>query len=251
MPCLKPEANVNHARRDLNLSRRDDERNSSLCFRQHCPQWRIGEWAGGSICPPRILVTSSPWSSRLSSKSSLNMYLLPCTQCDQSLKVSPAQAGDSVSCPACKATVSIPRLGDLRRLEVADPEQDSLGRDQGNERSSSFVALFAVLGLIAAASLLASGFCGIRWAIIEVPATTDEHISIIRDELSKRTAAELIREYEDMESRGLDLGLPFQYKEIELTKANWGQNAIITGSVGLVALLVAVGVAGTTRRKNA
>lgn len=179
------------------------------------------------------------------------MYLLPCSECDQSLKVSPAQAGDAVSCPTCKATVPIPKLGDLRRLEVVESEPDPLVRGQENDHSSSFVALFAAIGLIAAASLLASGFCGIRWALTKVPATTDEHVLIIRDELSKRTAAELIREYEDMERRGLDLGLPFKYKEIAMTKASWGQNAIISGSVGLVSLLVAVGMGRSKRRKKA
>ena len=128
------------------------------------------------------------------------MHLLPCPSCHAALPVSPSQAGDQTTCPECQATVAIPKLGELRRLPLA--EQDSgisaAGDQQGIESSSASRAGFVVLGLIAAASLLVAGFCGIRWSLIDVPATSDEHIARMREEYQKLSAAELIREYVDM-----------------------------------------------------
>ena len=65
-----------------------------------------------------------------------------------------------------------------------------------------------VLGLIATACLLVAGFCGIRWSLIDVSGTTEQHIANYREQYKGLTAAELIREYEQMEKYGLDLAAP-------------------------------------------
>ncbi len=180
------------------------------------------------------------------------MHLLPCPHCQASLTVSTTQAGDSTVCPNCQATVPIPKLGVLRNLPVAETETDRDPRVRGDvaERSLLFQVGYGLAGLVAAASLLIAGFCGIRWAFSEVPATTEQHIANFREELSKRTAAELVREYEDMEKRGIDLGIPFKYKELAMRKAKWGQDASIAASVGVLALLVAIALAMQGRRKS-
>jgi hypothetical protein len=119
------------------------------------------------------------------------------------------------------------------------------------ERSRWSEAGFAMAGLIAAASLLVASFCGIRWALAEVPNTTEMHIVTIRQELSQRTAAQLVRDYEGMEELALDLGLPFKYKESQRRKAAWGRNASIAAGIGGVALLIAVASARSSRRAAA
>jgi hypothetical protein len=148
--------------------------------------------------------------------------------------------------------VAIPKLGELRKLPEAENEaaDDPRVRGEERERSRFSRAGFGIAGLVAAASLLIAGFCGIRWSLADLPASTEEHISRVRQALSEQTAAELIREYEDMEARGLDLGLPFRYKELEMRKAKWGKDASIAASVGVVALLVAIGFASSGRRKT-
>ena len=73
---------------------------------------------------------------------------------------------------------------------------------------------FLVLGLIATASLLVAGFCGIRWVLIDVPNTTEEHIATYREEYRELSAAELIREYEQMDRYGIELVTPYKYKAI-------------------------------------
>ncbi len=118
-------------------------------------------------------------------------------------------------------------------------------------RSRLLQAGFGVAGLTAAACLLIAGFCGIRWALTAVPATTEEHIAEVRQHLSERSAAELVREYEDMEKRGIDLGVPFKYKEIAMRKSKWGKDASIAATIGGVALLTAIGLAMAGRRKEA
>lgn len=175
------------------------------------------------------------------------MYLLPCPSCQTSITVSPSQAGDTTTCPACQSAIDIPKLGQLRQLDRAEqtpsatvgPREVSTGRQIG----------FMVLGLVAIASLLAAGFCGIRWALIEVPTTTDEHVAELREAYHTLSAAELIREYESMEKYGLDLGSPYKYKQIENEKKAWGNKATATAIVGGLAVIGAV-IVGLVGRKR-
>lgn len=180
------------------------------------------------------------------------MHLLPCPHCQASLRVSTTQAGGAATCPNCQATVPIPKLGVLRDLPLADgePEADPRVRGEIAEASPLFQVGYGLAGLIAGASLLIAGFCGIRWALMEAPTTTDQHVATMRQELSERTAAELIREYERMEKQSIDLAIPFKYKELAIRKAEWGRNASIAASVGVVALLVAIALAMRRRRKT-
>lgn len=194
------------------------------------------------------------------------MHLLPCPSCQTSLPVSLAQAGESVTCPSCQANVDIPKLGDLRRLPL---DQNSLsGTDNGEEgrggsrgaaadrwqpslasdRSRWARVGFLIFGLLAAASLLTAGYSAIRWSTSELPATTEEHISTIRLELQTRTAAQLVREYEDMEERGIDLGGPFHYKELSNRRARWARVASVAAGIGTLSLLLAAGIGVAGRR---
>ncbi|MGI9472321.1 MAG: hypothetical protein ACR2NZ_12340 [Rubripirellula sp.] len=147
----------------------------------------------------------------------------------------------------------IPKLGQLRQLPLVESSSDADPRDRGSvdEPSRLAQAGFGVAGLVATGALLVAAFCGIRWALIEVPATSDEHIATIRERLSERSASELVREYEDMEKRGLELGVPFRYKEIAVEKAEWGRDASIAGAIGAAALALAFVCAMATRRNRA
>ena len=181
------------------------------------------------------------------------MHLLPCPHCEKALSVSPSKAGEETSCPHCGGSLLIPKLGELKQLPLDEESSsgDAASRSAPAEGSSLAKGVFAVAGLVAAASLLVAAFCGLRWALVEVPATTDDHVSVIRQELAERSAAELVREYEDMEKRGLDLGVPFKYKEIADLKSAWGRNAIIAGAIGVGSLLLAIFCATSGRGKPA
>ena len=186
------------------------------------------------------------------------MHLLPCPHCQTPFHVSPSQAGETVNCPACHAEVPIPKLGEIRQLPRAE---ESAARDRkvggaasggslGSEGSLGRKITFGIAGIAATVSLLVASYCGIRWALVEVPSTTEDHIATVREELSKRTAAELIREYEDMDNRIIDLEAPFPYKRKAIEKAGWGRNASIAAALGSIALLVAVGCALGGRPKQ-
>jgi hypothetical protein len=107
-----------------------------------------------------------------------------------------------------------------------------------------------ILGLLATASLLVAAFCCIRWASITVPSTSEEHVAMYRTGYAELTAAELVREYEDMEDHGLDLAAPYKYKTAALEKGEWGRNASIAAAIGGVSLLGAFLLAATTRRAS-
>ena len=145
-------------------------------------------------------------------------------------------------------------LGKLRQLPLADdsPGADgsppaAVGREGGLGRRAAFVTL----GLVATASLLIASFCWIRWSLIEVAVTTDIHIETLRQEYHQVPAAQLIREYEDMEKYGLDLPTPYKYKQIETNKKSWGRNASIWTAIGSLSLIGCIALGVTGRRKQA
>ncbi|QDT07658.1 hypothetical protein K227x_60860 [Rubripirellula lacrimiformis] len=176
------------------------------------------------------------------------MHLLTCPSCELSIPVANSQAGERITCSGCQRPIDVPTLGKLRQL----PEADQPGADAGppaGETGNGSVG-FAILGLIATGALLMAGFCGIRWALIEVPLTTEVHIEEFGKAYQGLDPAQLIREYEQMEEYGIDLGPRYKYKQIEDDKTRWGRSGLAAASVGLLAVLgaVAIGVSGRKRK---
>lgn len=74
-------------------------------------------------------------------------YLLPCS-CGQTVPVGASQAGGTVRCGACEASLEVPRLGELRDLPTAEPEKADTG---GWSFRLGVVSCFLILaGLLAA-----------------------------------------------------------------------------------------------------
>lgn len=175
------------------------------------------------------------------------MYPLPCPSCSAIQHVSVAKAGDVVICDQCGADVPVPKLGDLKRL--APVETASQGRQGGaSEESGKSPMLFVGLGLLAVAALVIAAFCGLRWALITVPMTTEGHIARYAEEYPQVAPAVLIREYESMEKYGLELAGPLGYTKISDQKREWGTNAVVASGVGLVSIVSAF-VLGSRRRR--
>ena len=54
-------------------------------------------------------------------------YLLPC-KCNHKLSVETRHAGNTIECPECSAMVDVPKLRELKNLELENPENDALPR---------------------------------------------------------------------------------------------------------------------------
>lgn len=177
------------------------------------------------------------------------MHQLPCPHCQAPIPVSPAQAGDQLTCPSCAGAVQVPKLGELRQLPLESavpepsppPEAGSLGGR----------AAWVSLGIVATVSLLIAGFCGIRWALIDVPLNTEQHIAELRQQYETLPAAQLIREWEQMERYGIDLASPYSYQKVAAEKRAWGVNAAVAGVIGLLCMLIAAAIARAGRRHAA
>ena len=127
------------------------------------------------------------------------MHLFPCPSCQDPITISPKHAGNDISCPHCEASVTLPKLGDIRSLPLAgDTAEAEQATAMAENVSGNFLGT-ALLGLLCMAALLAAGFCGIRWYLIEVEMTTQAHIEEVNTLYAEADAARLIREYQDME----------------------------------------------------
>jgi hypothetical protein len=166
------------------------------------------------------------------------MYLLPCSQCAQTIAVSVSKAGDVVTCSACGAEVSVPNLGELKRLPQDDAKA-SLDASVEAARAGKSPLVFISLGLIATAALLVAAYCGLRWSLIDIPITTESHIADYEREYKTVAPAVLIREYESMEKFGIEMVGPMKYVQLAGLRRQWGSSAATAAGVGLVSLMAA------------
>ena len=166
------------------------------------------------------------------------MYSLPCSHCGQPISVSASKAGQEVPCPHCESSVQVPKLGELKSLApAAEVDSNAPAAQAAGSHSAAGSIVFVALAMLATACLLVAGFCGIRWYLIEVPLTTQQHISETKVALQDASAAQLIIEYESLEEYGIDVKKPFPYQMIANTKAKWGLNALVASAVGTAAVL--------------
>ncbi len=84
-----------------------------------------------------------------------------------------------------------------------------------------------------------------------MPIDTESHIAEYRNAYDGLQAAELIREYEQMEEFGVEIVLPYPYKKLADTKASWGWTSVIAAGVSVTLILFAIIVAMAGRKRNA
>lgn len=179
------------------------------------------------------------------------MYLISCPHCSSSIPVSPSQAGDDIRCGHCGENVPIPKLGVLRQLPRAtDDSAEPSGATKPAKTTGGTSFGFVATALVATASLLVAGFCTVRWALVDVPMNTTAHIAEYEEAYQTASPAALIREFQEMEERGIELPVPYKYKRLELTKQTWGRNALVAGAIALVSSIAAA-VLSMSRREPA
>jgi hypothetical protein len=141
-------------------------------------------------------------------------------------------------------------LGDLRQLARCEANA-GISHKSGQELPIGRRIGSVVLGLLAVASLVMAGFCGLRWALLDVPMTTEQHLREVRETYADLDAARLIREYEDMEKYSLAIAVPYTYKTEQNIKNGWGRKAVIAAIVCLACGIAAVRLAAARQPATA
>lgn len=175
------------------------------------------------------------------------MYQLTCPHCESDVPVSAAKAGDQVPCPQCDRSVNVPKLGELRQL----PEAVAVGAGSAGGTSGAPVAgqaglsggrsmAFALLAFVSLVCMLGAVFCGINWATLDAPTTSQSHVAQAKEMYAQASSARLIREFEDITQYGVDIPTPYAYRVEELKKQAWLRNTLLFASGGLVAFSLAM-----------
>lgn len=174
------------------------------------------------------------------------MPMLPCPFCSASVDVPTSRAGSEINCPSCQKIIPIPKLGELRKLEslsVASAAKPSASGAATGQRTA-----FALLMGIAAIAIVGGSYCLVRFAAIEVPATTEEHIAQIEEAYSQMPASQLVQEWQEMEDFSPEIASPYVYQLIADEKSKWLRNgligfAIAAASAGIAFVSLSSGLA--------
>lgn len=182
------------------------------------------------------------------------MPAFPCPSCGASFDVSASQAGSQTPCPHCGQTVSLPKLGELRRLDATASESGAVtpSFSQAGSLSVSRVAFVACFFVAAIAAIL-GGFCLIRGWAITVPGSTSDHIAQIETYYPEIPAAQLVREWQQIESFSEELAMPYPYREIAAERSDWLRKGMLGMFVAAVVagLAAVIGVIGRPNRADA
>jgi hypothetical protein len=180
------------------------------------------------------------------------MPAIRCPHCDTSIDVPISRAGGEVSCPSCSKAVTVPKLGELRRLEASTPTA-STPSQAGVETATSPLAKragFVALVALAAACLGLGGFCLVRYWAIAIPGTTESHIEMVESQYSQAPASQLVREWQELESFGEDVAFPYPYETVAAEKADWLRKGWMGIAGALVAALLAGAIASFSGRST-
>ena len=161
------------------------------------------------------------------------MYLLSCPNCQTGLTITPAQAGDTLSCPNCDSLVNVPKLGEIRQLPRSESEESPATKAKGSSMSAGATVAFVLLSGIAVLAFIVAGYSTVRWANINPPITNDEFLARMEEDYKVADAAQLVREFEDMEKYSMDLIHPYQFQQQVDKKNRWGLNALIAAGIML------------------
>jgi len=165
------------------------------------------------------------------------MPLLPCPFCSATVDVPTSRAGSEIDCPSCHKTIPVPKLGELRKLQ--SQTADSTAKPSIAGGATGHRTAFALLMGIAAIAIVGGSYCMVRFAAIDVPATTEDHIAEIEQVYSQMPAAQLVREWQEMEDFSPEIAHPYVYQEIADEKAHWLRNALIGFVIAAVSGVIA------------
>jgi hypothetical protein len=136
-------------------------------------------------------------------------------------------------CPSCQQTIQVPKLGELRKLESQAAAAPATAGATGQRTA------FALLMGIAAIAIVGASYCMVRFAAIEVPATTEQHIAEIEAAYSQMPVSQLVQEWQEMEDFSPELASPYVYQAVADEKSEWLRNALIGFAIAAISGVIA------------
>lgn len=179
------------------------------------------------------------------------MPALPCPHCGKLIEVAASRAGAEAECPHCQQAITVPKLGELRRIDAELSSQPSGTRGLPTGAAGGMTNTGAVTGrrfafvafvAVAAISAALAAFCLLRYWAITVPGTTESHVQMIEAAYVESPAADLVGEWEEIEGYGADVANPYPYQAVAAEKSAW----LRKGLLGVAGMLVASLLAGFT-----
>lgn len=108
-----------------------------------------------------------------------NLFLLPCPLCEAKNQISPRQSGQTLACTGCGQDIEVPKLGEIKRLPVAESANANRNRTMSAARKGLFTAGLALAVLFGGAGLGMHLYA----RSLHTPVDIEAHLQQTRDEL--------------------------------------------------------------------
>jgi hypothetical protein len=168
------------------------------------------------------------------------MPLISCPLCSAPVDVPISRAGSEIECVSCNKKFTVPKLGELRRLESeCATSAVQAGAAVVTSPAAGLRGMFAVLLGIAALAIVGGSYCLIRYIAIQVPATTEDHLAEVDQLYPQMLPSQLVGEWRDLSVYSEQLARPYVYKLIADEKSKWLNNALLGYAIAAIAGFVA------------
>lgn len=92
--------------------------------------------------------------------------LFTCPECGHTFSVSDSSAGETLSCPGCQKTITLPTLGELRKLPVEEQPFEDSAKEKTVTELDRRIGAMIFLGAIALFFIILAAIWGYRYHYI-------------------------------------------------------------------------------------
>ena len=166
-----------------------------------------------------------------------DLFQLPCPLCDANNQISPRQSGQTLECTGCGKDIEAPKLGEIRKLPLAQTSNTAGNRTMSAARKGVFAVGLALAVIFGGAGLGLHLYA----RSLHTPVDIEKHVQLTREEVRSLKPDQLYK-LATVLSKTEDLG---DFAEPPFLKAN-KQSVILTwfalglyavGGIGLAMLL--------------
>jgi hypothetical protein len=136
--------------------------------------------------------------------------------------------------------VQVPKLGELRKLPVAEMSGDRVKASSGAEAGFTARLIFGLLVFVAIIAGGISAYGAMRWFNLPIPMTSDDHVRMGREEIAKRLPVELITDWQQYETIGLQERTPFPYQRMQNLRDHWLRICLIPLGVAVACIVIGI-----------
>lgn len=172
-------------------------------------------------------------------------FLLPCKNCGTKIAITVSQAGEAINCPNCQASIQVPTLREVNRLEVAEEVTSATPDRREQSRNAWRGGRGIVLAICLGVSVLfiaRTAYYGWGRTTIDTRGSAEEMIAGLNEHVDEKDSQELLADW--IESNNFSLTEEVRDGKRPTFYYNQKAAEYVDGQIWTSAIISVISVAG-------